>query len=97
MANQFSSRRGTPWRKHIDPPAFRLGFDHVRQGLGFDPSYDQRSQEWQYNYEVGRLFAASPYSKRWATSDAFKHPTRTAIEAFKSARRYGDIPRAIRS
>jgi hypothetical protein len=91
-ANVSTSSRGTRWDLFLGARAFRAGFDDVRQGRNFDPKFDERSVDWQWSYECGRLFAASPCSARWKSAATFNRPTATLIAAYQAARRTLDIP-----
>ena len=39
--------------------AARLGYLEASRGRPFSPLYDGESQQWQTNYEIGRLWAVS--------------------------------------
>ena len=87
-----SSSRGTRWDRFLGDRAFRAGFDDVRHRRDFDPKFDERSFHWQWSYETGRLFAASPRSARWKSAATFARPTPALIAAYQAARRAMDIP-----
>lgn len=92
MANIRSSTRSSDVRRLATSMAFRQGFDDARMCKPFAPVYDMRSVTWQWLYESGRLFAASPLSRRFKRiPDKFSKVTPTLCNALVFAWRRGDI------
>lgn len=85
MANAGTSRRGTRWDRFLLDPAFRRGFEDYRAGFPFCPEYDKRSMTWQWSYETGRQFAASPHAKRWKVLSTETTVSPTLIKAYRRA------------
>lgn len=85
MANIEKSSRATAWDRWFTDSAFRRGFDDRRHGRGFAEEYDRRSVAWQTMYESGRLFAASPASRRWkAMPEDGRAVSKTLITAYRT-------------
>lgn len=63
--NVRTSRRATAWDRIIVTGPFRRGFEDVRTRAGWAREYDSRSVQWQFFYEMGRIFAADPSSSLW--------------------------------
>jgi hypothetical protein len=94
MANSSISSRGTSWEIIVTHPGFRTGFRHVRESLGWEPVTEQHGREWWWWYEMGRLFAASLYSRRWnAMPSERRKVSPTLLKALRSAQFGSVFPR----
>lgn len=94
MANSTISSRGTSWDIIVTHPGFRAGFADVRSGRGWESERNKHGREWWWWYELGRLFAASEYSRRWDIMPADRRRiTPTLRKAIKAASKGAVFPR----
>ena len=92
--NTAISSRGTSWDVILTHPGFRCGFDHVREGRGFEPDGAKHGRDWWWWYEYGRLFAASLYSHRWDRMPTDRRKiTPTLRKAIRAAQKGAVFPR----
>lgn len=91
--NATTSGRGTDWRRIISHPGFRAGFEDARIKAPYRREFETRKAEWTWWYEYGRLFAASPCSRRFSRIPSrWREVKPSLVAAACRARSTLDIP-----